>query len=221
MSYEPPLQGTKRPDLMKAVKYIEEIYSEKKERSLNEFIRMSGVEDFDPLIEDDIARLFSVLVTLTRPKRILEIGTSIGFSTTILAKAMEEWGGRVISLEIDAEVAKNAIANFKREGVKDSIDVVIGNADETIRDFEDDSFDIVFQDSSKRLYPVMLDECLRVLKPGGLLLVDDTLFPVINPKEEWTDSDEAIHRFNKRLLERSVISTILPIGEGCTIAVKL
>jgi predicted O-methyltransferase YrrM len=206
---------------MKAVKYIEEIYSEKKERSLNEFIRMSGVEDFDPLIEDDIARLFSVLVTLTRPKRILEIGTSIGFSTTILAKAMEEWGGRVISLEIDAEVAKNAIANFKREGVKDSIDVVIGNADETIRDFEDDSFDIVFQDSSKRLYPVMLDECLRVLKPGGLLLVDDTLFPVINPKEEWTDSDEAIHRFNKRLLERSVISTILPIGEGCTIAVKL
>jgi predicted O-methyltransferase YrrM len=206
---------------MKAVKYIEEIYSEKKERSLNEFIRMSGVEDFDPLIEDDIARLFSVLVTLTRPKRILEIGTSIGFSTTILAKAMEEWGGRIISLEIDAEVAKNAIANFKREGVKDSIDVVIGNADETIRDFEDDSFDIVFQDSSKRLYPVMLDECLRVLKPGGLLLVDDTLFPVINPKEEWTDSDEAIHRFNKRLLERSVISTILPIGEGCTIAVKL
>ncbi|TFF91543.1 O-methyltransferase [Candidatus Thorarchaeota archaeon] len=221
MPYEPPLQGTKRPDLMEAVKYIEELYEEKTEPSLNEFIRLSGYEDFDPLIEDDIARLFRLLVALTRPKRILEIGTSIGFSGTILAKAAARWGGRVISLEIDAEVAKNAIKNFKREGIKDAIDIIIGDAEESIRDFDDESFDIVFQDSSKRLYPVMLDECLRVLKPGGLLLVDDTLLPVINAKEGLSESDEAIDRFNQEILKRKVVSTILPIGEGCTVAVKL
>ncbi len=220
MNDQNSLQDTKRPDLTKAVQYIEDIYREKNSPSLDDFIRMSGYKDFDPLIEDDIARLFRLLVTLTRPKKILEIGTSIGFSATVLAKAAKKWGGRVISLEIDAEVAKNAIKNFKREGVKNAVDIVIGDATETIRDFEDESFDIVFQDSSKRMYPVMLDECLRVLKPGGLFLVDDTLFPVIVPENDWSDSDRAIHRFNEALLERGVVSTILPIGEGCTIAVK-
>ncbi len=220
MNDHTPLQDTKRPDLMKAVQYIEDIYREKSSPSLDDFIRMSEYEDFDPLIEDDIARLFRLLVTLTRPKKILEIGTSIGFSTTVLAKAARKWGGHVISLEIDAEVAKNAIKNFKREGVKDAIDIVIGDATQTVREFEDESFDIVFQDSSKRMYPVMLEECLRVLKPGGLFLVDDTLFPVIVPEDEWSDSDRAIHRFNKALLEHGLVSTILPIGEGCTIAVK-
>jgi predicted O-methyltransferase YrrM len=97
----------------------------------------------------------------------------------------------------------------------------VGDAIEVIQEMESDSFDVVFQDSTKRGYPVMLEDCIRVLRKGGLLLVDDTLFPVIRPPKDWSESDKAIDRFNRDLVELSVESTILPIGEGCTIAVKL
>ena len=67
----------------------------------------------------------------------------------------------------------------------------------------------------------MLKDCLRVLKKGGLFLIDDSLFPVMRSEEEWSDSDAKIHEFNQALLDFSIQSTILPIGDGCTIAVKL
>ena len=208
-------------DYEEAQEYIREIYGAQDVPREREFIENSVTKDFDPIIEDEMARLFRLLLRLTSAKKVLEIGTSIGFSTTHLALAAKENGGKVVSLELDEEVAKAARINFEREGVSDSIEIVIGNAADTIKDFEDESFDVVFQDSSKRIYPKMLDECLRVLKKGGLFLIDDTLFPVITPRDKWTVSDKAIDDFNRILLEKGVISTILPIGEGCTLAVKI
>ena len=67
----------------------------------------------------------------------------------------------------------------------------------------------------------MLEDSLRILRKGGLLLVDDTLFPVLTPEESWDDGDRGIHSFNQVLPKYKVESTLLPIGEGCTIAVKL
>ncbi|TFG12816.1 methyltransferase domain-containing protein [Candidatus Thorarchaeota archaeon] len=207
-------------DYEEAQEYIQEIYKGQDVPREQEFIENSTTQDFDPIIEDEMARLFRLLLRLTNAKKVLEIGTSIGFSTTHLAMAVKENGGKVISLELDEDVARAARLNFERLGVSESIEIVIGNAEHTIKDFEDEAFDVVFQDSSKRVYPKMLDECLRVLKKGGLFLIDDTLFPVITPKDEWTVSDEAIDDFNRMLLEKRLISTILPIGEGCTLAVK-
>ena len=146
---------------------------------------------------------------------------SIGFSTTSLALAAKKYGGTVTTIEINESIVEAARKAFEREGVSDIIEIVVGDAKDVVDEMESETFDVVFQDASKRLYPVMLKDCIRILKKGGLLLVDDTLFPVIRNQNDWSESDRAIDQFNRELLKLDVISTILPIGEGCTIAVKL
>ncbi|MFW9976403.1 MAG: O-methyltransferase [Candidatus Thorarchaeota archaeon] len=208
-------------DCQRAWDYIDEIYKETDKPRMEDYIKATGLDSFEPVIEDDISRLFKVLLNLSRPKRILEIGMSIGFSTTILALAAKRFGGTVTTIEINESIVETAREAFKREGISDSIEIVIGDARKIVSEMDSESFDVVFQDSSKRLYPVMLEDCIRVLKKRGLFMIDDTLFPVIRPPDKWNESDRAIDRFNRALLKLQTISTILPIGEGCTIAVKL
>jgi predicted O-methyltransferase YrrM len=203
-----------------ALEYSTELYKKRDKPTVEEYADATGLDDFEPVIEDEIARMFRVLLRLTKPKHILEIGMSIGFSTTTLAKVAKEYGGNVLSIEVNDEIIPVAEEAFKREGVADVVKVVHGDAKEILANMKDASYDLVFQDSSKRLYPVMLDDMIRVLKKGGLLLVDDTLFPVMH-EGEWDESDEAIHRFNKAIAAGELESTILPIGEGLTVGVKL
>ncbi|MBD3408461.1 MAG: methyltransferase domain-containing protein [Candidatus Lokiarchaeota archaeon] len=208
-------------DYKEAVDYIAEIYKEADKPTVQEITDLSGNIDFDPVIEDEIARLFRVLLKSVKPKRVLEIGLSIGFSTVHIAKAIKSFGGNLITLEIDEEIAKVAKKNLEHFEVADIVEMRFGDAQELIKEFKSESFDVVFQDSSKRLYPVMFEECLRVLRKGGLFLIDDTLFPVMTAEDDWSASDKAIHRFNQLVADGKLESTILPIGEGCTVAVKL
>ncbi len=206
-------------DLAKATSYIAQIYQDRYRPSAKEFIEKAGMEG--PIIEDEIALLFRVLLKLMKPKKILEIGMNIGFSTTSMALAVKEFGGKVTTLEMDSEVVEVAKRSFEREGVIDNIEILIGDAYEILPTIESGSFDVVFQDSTKRGYPLMLGECLRILRKGGLLLVDDTLWPVMRPREDWDESFVGIDRFNRMVVENDMESTILPLGEGCTIAVKI
>lgn len=208
-------------DCQKAWDYIDEIYKGKDDLRLDEYIKATGLKEFGPPIEDEMSRLFKILLHLVKPKRVLEIGMSIGFSTTSLALAAKKFGGSVTTIEIDESMVEVARKAFEREGVSDHIEIKLGDAIEVLKEMESESFDVVFQDSTKRGYPVMLEDCIRVLRKGGLLLVDDTLWPPIRPPEEWNDSYKAIDKFNRELVKLNVESTILPIGEGCTIAVKL
>ncbi|KXH75661.1 MAG: hypothetical protein AM326_08820 [Candidatus Thorarchaeota archaeon SMTZ-45] len=208
-------------DCQKALDYVDEIYKETDRPRMQDYAEATGLESFEPVIEDEISRLFKLLLNLTKPKKILEIGMSIGFSTTVLALAAKRFGGTVTTIEIDESIVETARRGFEREGVSDIIEIVLGDAREIISKMDSETFDVVFQDSSKRLYPVMLEDCIRVLKKGGLFLIDDTLFPVIRHPDRWNESDRAIDKFNRNLLKLNTISTILPIGEGCTIAVKL
>jgi predicted O-methyltransferase YrrM len=208
-------------DCQTAWDYIDEIYKDSDKLRLDEYIKATGLKNFGQPIEDEMSRLFNILLSLVRPKKVLEIGMSIGFSTTTLALAAKRYGGTVTTIELDQSIVEVAKKAFKREGVADNIEIIVGDAIEVLKNMESESFDVVFQDSTKRGYPVMLEDCIRVLKKGGLFLVDDTLWPPIRPPEEWNDSYKAIDKFNRELLKFEVESTILPIGEGCTIAVKL
>ncbi|MHA2309841.1 MAG: O-methyltransferase, partial [Candidatus Thorarchaeota archaeon] len=191
-------------DLGDAVSYIAELYDEAYSPTVSEYVNFLGVKEFEPVIEDEMAHLFKFLLKLTKPKNVLEIGMSIGYSTTSMALAVKEHGGRVTALEIDENIVPQAEKAFKHYKVEDVIDIRIGDANEIIKTLDSESFDVVFQDASKRLYPVMLEDCVRVLKKGGLFLIDDTLFPVITERSEWSDSTRAIHEFNQKILSSGV-----------------
>ena len=150
----------------------------------------------------------------------MEIGTSIGYSTTSMAQIVKEYGGKITTIEYDEKVAAQAKLNFISAGVEDFIELKIGNAEKIIPDMEE-KFDLIFQDVDKRLYPLLFDDCLRILKTGGLLIAEDTLFPVLDLDERWHCLIEPIEQFNELVVNcLKLDSTFLPIGDGLIVAVK-
>lgn len=167
-------------------------------------------------MDDDVARMLQVLITLIRPQKILEIGTSIGFSTVSMAKVIKQYGGTIVTIEMDAKVAEQAAKNFAREGVKEQIELRIGEA-RAVTAAMNEEFDLIFQDvGDKKLYGEMLEDYLRLLKPGGLLVAEDTLFPVFDFDPAYGDLTamcESLDDFNKKIADcRQFESTLLPIG---------
>lgn len=210
-------------DFEKAGAYIENLY-EKGKLTQKQYTEDTELKDFGPVVDDDVARMLQVLIMTVRPRKILEIGTSIGFSTVSMAKVIQHYGGKIVTIEIDAEVAREAVKNFEREGVKEQIEVRIGEA-RTIISGMNEEFDLIFQDvGDKSLYGEMLGDYIRLLKPGGLLIAEDTLFPVFDFGSEsgdWTPMCQSLDTFNKSIADCPQFeSTLLPIGDGLTVAVR-
>lgn len=201
--------------------FIESLYRQRESLTKEEFIRKTSWKDFIPVVDDDVARFLRFLLTLKKPKRILEIGTSIGYSATNLALAAREYGGSIVTLEYDPKAASQAKGNFRRAGVDSIIEIREGDARETLPALASGSFDLVFQDADKRLYSELLPECIRVLAPGGVFLADDALFPVMDLDEKWHDLIQPIEEFDRTLSAHpGLVSTLLPIGDGLIAAVK-
>lgn len=201
--------------------YIEELYDVKGSMKRKEFVNKTGWKDFVPVVDDDAARLLQLTLQMKKPKHILEIGTSIGFSATSMALTAREYGGTITTIEFDNTAAEQAKSNFVRSGVDDIIQIELGDARQIVPCFLDNSFDFIFQDVDKRLYPVLLKDCIRILSSGGVFIADDALFPIMKLDERWNDQVEPMREFN-RLVTASpdLESTLLPIGDGMIVAIK-
>ena len=126
-------------------------------------------------VEPETAELLGVLVRAMRATRVLEIGTSNGYSTIWLGDAAEAVDGTVLSLEIEAERTAQAADNLARAGVAERVELRTQDAAEALRSFADDAFDLVFLDAERPLYAGYWPELIRVMRPNGLLVVDNTL----------------------------------------------
>ena len=186
-----------------------------------EFVNKTGWKDFVPVVDDDAARFLQLILQMKKPKHILEIGTSIGFSTTAMALTAREYGGTITTIEFDNTAAEQAKRNFERSGVDDIIHIEFGDARQIVPCFLDNSFDFIFQDVDKRLYPVLLKDCIRILSSGSVFIADDALFQIMELDERWNDQVGPMREFN-RLVDASpdLESTLLPIGDGMIVAVK-
>lgn len=203
--------------------YIEGLYKNN-ELTNRQYTDATELRSFGHIIDDSVARMLQVLILSKKPQKVLEIGTSIGFSTTIMAQVMKQYGGKIVTIEIDKKIAAQAMKNFKREGVAGQIELKIGDARKIVAGMGSE-FDLIFQDvGDKKLYAEMFDDYLRLLKDNGLLVAEDMLFPVF---ESCFDDDgliemcQPIDIFNKKVATNCCfVSTILPLGDGLTVAVK-
>lgn len=193
---------------------------------LLEAIRAEGLAAGLPLVEPDTARLLRSLVIATGAKKILEIGTAIGYSAVWMAQALPE-GGQLISLEIDPSRAATARANFERAGLSQTISVIVGDASRFLHKVAG-PFDLIFQDGSKALYEPLLDRLVDHLRPGGLLVTDNVLWDgeVVEGFAKAPRHDEAstaaIRSYNQRLAaDTRLLTTFLPTGDGVAVSVKL
>jgi len=163
-------------------------------------------------------KFLGLLVTIKGAKRVLELGTCLGYSSIWLGTALKETGGKLTSVEYDKQFYEITKKNVKAAGLGDVVEVIYGDARQVIKSF-DEAFDIIFQDSDKSLYPTMIDDCVGLLDIGGVLITDDTLFKPMGISDAMS---EPIDEYNKLVNNHKCLrSTILPIGSGITLSVKI
>lgn len=165
------------------------------------------------------AHLLAWLVTISGAKRILEVGTFMGYSTLFMARALPK-DGSIVSLEKSDESAKIAtqhVAQDKR------ITVVCTDALEYIRNYSDEKFDLIFLDAEKRQYPAYLEAALPHLNPHAWVLADNSLLwgavSGEDPKAASKEATEAMRKFNALLADKSKFDgVLLTTPEGLTVA---
>lgn len=211
-----------KPDTLEKYRaYVEDLYRVKGSLRRKEFVNKTGWKDFVPVVDDDAARFLQLMLQMKKPKNILEIGTSIGFSAASMALTAKEYDGKITTIEFDSAAAEQAKRSFERSGVDNIVQIMLGDALRIVPDFSDGSFDFIFQDVDKRLYPALLEDCIRILKTGGIFIADDALFPAMELDPKWNDQVDPMREFNRLIVAAPDLeSTLLPIGDGMVVAVK-
>lgn len=161
-------------------------------------------------ITRDTGEFLLLLIRALKAKRVLEIGTSNGYSTLWLAHAVEPLDGRVTTLEHSTFKAEMARANFARAGMQSRIDLHLGNASDFLIAQARDVFDFIFLDSERSEYVGWWNDLQRVLVAGGLLVVDNA----VSHAREMED-------FSARVRETpGYLTSLVPVGKGELVILK-
>ena len=176
-------------------------------------------------ISPEQGQLMAMLVKLVNARKIVEIGTFTGYSSTVMALAMPE-DSQLIAFDISEEYTRTARRFWKKAGVDQRVKLVLGNAKESLKDFlqtgEQESVDLAFIDADKSSYAEYYECCLKLIRTGGLILVDNVLWSGQVADASNHDKDtEASRIFNAALSsDQRVDLCMVPIGDGLTIARK-
>jgi predicted O-methyltransferase YrrM len=161
-------------------------------------------------VEPETAELLGVLVRALSAQRVLEIGTSNGYSTIWLGDAAETVGGTVLSLEIEAERTEQARTNLEEAGVDQFVELRVQDAAEALSAFANGAFDLIFLDAERPAYVGYWPDLLRVLRDRGLLVVDNCL----SHAKELVEFSELVYS------SPGVTSTLVTVGAGVLLIVK-
>lgn len=177
-------------------------------------------------IAPEQGQFMQLLVRALGVQRALEVGVFTGYSSLAVALAMPA-DGRLVACDISEEWTAIAQRYWQEAGVTDKIDLRLAPAQQTldrlIADGASASFDFAFIDADKSSYEAYYERALTLLRPGGLVAIDNTLWSGHVADGGRKDADtEAIRRFN-RLVHRDdrVMASLLPVGDGLTLALKL
>lgn len=143
-----------------------------------------------PIIGPVVGELLRILATATRSKLILELGTAIGYSTIWLARACENTGGHVITLESNPSLADRAKRNLHQAGLSQRAKIRVGDAIAEMSKMKE-PFDFIFLDIDKQYYLSALNPCRQLLRKGGLLIADNTGFKDADDFNQAIASDSA------------------------------
>ena len=174
-----------------------------------------------PIIQKETMHFLKFLMSVIKPEKILEIGTAIGYSSLVFSQYLKE-GGKIITVELDEDMAKIALENFKKAQNK-SIKLIIGDGGDVLLN-TNEKFDVVFLDANKSLYLHSLPDIKRILKKGGVLIADNVLYKgmVASGELETFRKKTLVKNLRDFLYEISndgcFTTSILPIGDGISVS---
>ncbi|HUU79444.1 MAG TPA: O-methyltransferase [candidate division Zixibacteria bacterium] len=186
------------------------LLKELEQRDTEERLKGLPVEQRMRNITPDVGLFLNIIVKAIKAKNILEIGTSNGYSTIWLGLAAKDNNGKVTTLEVDSRKVKLANENLSRANLIDIVNIIPGDAKETIKNF-DQEFDFVFIDAEKEDYIRYFDLVFPFVKVGGVVVADN----VISHAEILNDYIEHV-RANP-----NTQSVLIPVGRGEEMTLKI
>lgn len=176
-------------------------------------------------ISPEQGQLMRLLASMLGTNKALEIGTFTGYSAICVAEAIPE-GGRLVACDVNEEWTDIARKYWERAELDDRIELHLRPAVETIaalkEDGEEGTFDFAFIDADKENYDAYYEGCLDLLRPGGLIGIDNTLWSgqVVDP-EDQSESTQAIRALNDKVADDERVDiSLVPVGDGLTMARK-
>ena len=190
-------------------------------------LKDKALEDHIPIIMDDTLAVIEEELKLFKPKRILEIGTAVGYSAICFSEFLAE-NGKIDTIEREEERVIEARENIKRAEVDDKINIIQGDAVEILPTLNE-KYDMVFIDASKGKYPFFLKEALRLLAPNGIIFADNVLYKgyVLSDynKHKQRTAVRNLREFLKELNElqenKQFDIKVLEVGDGLAIAKRM
>ncbi|MED9965715.1 MAG: O-methyltransferase [Blautia sp.] len=190
-----------------------------------ENLEQYALENRVPIIRREMQSFIKMFLALNQPKRILEVGTAIGFSTLLMC----EYGPKdleIVTIENYEKRIPIAKENFRKAQREEQITLLEGDAGEILKELEG-SFDMIFMDAAKGQYINWLPDVMRLMKKGGVLISDNVL-----QEGDIIESHYLVERRNRTIYKRmreylyelkhnpALVTSILPLGDGVTVSVK-
>ena len=191
---------------------------------LNE-IEKEAKADLVPVIRRVMQSFLKVLLAIHRPLRVLEVGTAVGFSALLFCEYGPE-NMQVTTIEKYEKRIPIARENFRRAGRENQITLLEGDAADILKELQE-SYDLIFMDAAKGQYIHFLDDVLRLMKPGSVLVSDNVL-----QGGDIIESHYAVERRNRTIYKRmreylyelkhndKLLTSVIPLGDGVTVSVR-
>lgn len=182
-------------------------------------IKELALENHIPIIMDDTLEVIEKVLKEEKPKRILEIGTAVGYSASCFVRVCPDV--IVDTIELNEERYNEALVNLKNIGIENNVNVYLGNAVEILPTLNN-NYDIVFIDANKGKYPVFLQEAIRMINNNGLIIADNVLYKgyVMSDynKHKQRTAVRHLREYLKEATENEMLETeILEVGDGLAI----
>lgn len=190
-----------------------------------EELEQEALDNRIPIIRKDMQTFLKMFLAMRKPKRILEVGTAVGFSALLMCEYGEP-DVQITTIENYEKRIPVARDNFVRAGREKQIKLLQGDAQDILKELEG-PFDFIFMDAAKGQYIFFFPELLRLLEDGGVLITDNVL-----QDGDIIESHFAVERRNRTIYKRmreylytlthheQLVTSVLPVGDGITISVK-
>lgn len=186
-------------------------------KKIEDFARENGV----PIVQKETGVFLEFMTSMKKPKKILELGTAVGFSSIL----MYESAGvepDIVTIERDEKMIEMAKINLDRFNLRDKIKIEQGDCLEVLERL-DDKFDLIFMDAGKGHYNHFLPHCLRLLKDDGIIVADNVLFRGMVASQELVKRRKItiVKRMRTYLdlvtQDESLITSVIPMGDGIAV----
>ena len=190
-----------------------------------EQIEQEALDTYVPIIRKEMQSFLKVLLAMQKPKRILEVGTAVGFSAILMSEYVTE-ECEITTIEKYEKRIPIARENFRRAGKEKQITLLEGDAMEVMQSLKE-PYDFIFMDAAKGQYIHYLPEILRLLAKGGILVSDNVMQDgdVIESRFAVTRRNRTIHKRMREYLytlthSEELVTAVLPVGDGITLSTR-